>query len=297
MLSPRLSSLTRRSVIGILICLAFTGVSCLHAEAARRRDQFPAEQDVFYLPQPGALRAASLGHTELMADLVWIRQVLFFSDQMNGRGDLQWLERCLKAIVALDPRFRRVYSWAGVVLVYGGTKVTNREVRQSNEFLELGLKEFPDDWELHFMLGANYLNELKTSDKRLKDEWRMRGADHMRRAALSGKSAPWVPVLVATVLQRGGETHAAIRHLEEVLLTTDDETMRQHVRNKLLNLRATALADMERHRQEFRRRWQAQMPYARSDLFVLFGDEPRDVETPVLAIPDIMRVWEQAVAE
>jgi hypothetical protein len=294
---PRLSHLGQCIIIASALCLALVGVYRLHAAATARRDAVPPERDTLYLPEPAALRVGSLGHTELMADLVWIRQVLYFADQFTSRGDFAWLDRYLRTVAALDPHFRRPYVWAGVVLIYNNLPVTNAMVRQSNEFLEAGLKQFPDDWELHFMLGANYLNEMKTSDKQLKERWRMIGAEHMRRAALSGKAAPWVPVLVATVLQRGGETQAALRHLEEVLLTTEDDTMREHVRNKLLQLQRDAVPGMLRFREDFDKRWRAQMPYASSDLYVVLGDPPKDVAVAELAIPEIMRVWEQTVSE
>jgi hypothetical protein len=293
---PRRTSFIGRTLVTVLLLsCSWAAVFCLHVNVSRQRDRFPAERDLLYLPQPAALRVASLGHTELAADLVWIRQVLYFADQFLAHGTLDWLDRYLKTIVALDPSFRRAYVWAGIVLIYNQGPVNNAMVRQSNDFLELGLRRFPDDWELHFMLGANYLHELKTSDAKLKAEWKRRGAEHMRRAALTGKGPPWLPVLVATVLTHGGEKEAAIRHLEEILFTTEDENMRTHVRNKLKQLEVQALGEMERSREEFTRRWHAEMPYAPSDLFVILGEPPPETDVGTLALSDLMRLWAQSV--
>jgi len=278
-----------------LLGLAFALVFQLHRGLVQRRGRLPPEQDLHYLPEPTALRAMSLGYTELAADLIWLRQVIYFGDQLTSRGDFRYADRYLRTAIALDPNFRRLYAWAGIAYSASGLPVTNAMVRQSNDMLEMGLRRFPNDWELNFMLGVNYLHELKTTDERQKQAWRFKGAEHIRRAALAGGGAPWLPVLVATVLTRGGETQAAIRHLEEILLTTEDEAVRTHVTNKLMQLRREAVPTMERHRAEFTRRWYARMRYVPADLFVILGDAPADGPTAELAIPEVMRTWAGAL--
>jgi tetratricopeptide (TPR) repeat protein len=294
---PRLSPFARSLLAGALICLGFFAVFHLHRGAVQRRDRLPPEQDLHYLPEPSAMRVMSLGHNELFADLVWIRQIIYFGDEFTRRGDFRFVDRYLRTAIALDPSFRRLYAWAGISYAASGVEVTNAMVRQSNEFLELGLKRFPNDWELNFMLGVNYIHELKTTDERQKQAWKLKGAEHIRRAALAGGGPAWLPVLVATILTKGGETEAAIRHLEEILLTTDDEAVRTHVTNKLKQLRLAALPEMERHREEFARRWHAQLRYAPADLYVLLGEPPAEVRTRDLAIPEVMRVWGDALDE
>jgi hypothetical protein len=289
------SPLVRTAIAAGLLAVAFTLVFRLHAGVVQRRDRLPPEEDLHYLPEPAALRAMSLGYTELAADMVWLRQVIYFGGQITSRGDFRYIDRYLRTAIALDPHFRRLYVWAGVAFTASGLPVDNAVVRQSNELLELGLRRFPDDWELNFMLGVNYIHELKTSDARQKLAWRFKGAEHIRRAALAGGGAPWLPVLVATILTRGGETQAAIRHLEEILLTTEDEAVRTQVTNKLMQLRRAAVPDLERHRAEFQRRWHAQLRYVPSDLYVILGDAPADGPTAELAIPEVMRTWAEAL--
>ena len=162
---PRTTSSFARSTIAAgLLCLGFLLVFWLHNAAVRGRDRLPPEQDLHYLPEPTAMRAMSLGHTELAADLVWIRQIIYFGDEFTKRGDFRFLDRYLRTALALDPNFRRLYAWAGISYSASGVQVTNAVIRQSNEFLEMGLKRFPNDWELNFRLGVNYIHELQTSD-------------------------------------------------------------------------------------------------------------------------------------
>jgi len=294
---PRPTAPSGRTIaVAAALCVGLVAVSLLHRGVLARRDRFPPEQDLHYLPAPGALRAASLGYTELLADLLWVRQVVYFGDQFTRRGDFRFVDRYLKTAVALDPNFRRLYAWAGIAYTYSGVPTTNVLVRQSNEMLELGLEHFPTDWELNFMLGINYINELKTSDPEQKQAWKLKGAEYVRRAAVTGKGPPWLPVLVASILTKGGEAEAGIRHLEEILLTTEDENVRERVHNKLLQLRRAALPAIERHRDEFMAGWREHMPYAPSDFYVLLGPPPADVSAASLAIPEVMQVWTEVVA-
>jgi hypothetical protein len=291
------SPLGRRLVAAGLVTLGLAGAFALQVEANLRADRLPPEQELLLLPRPGVLRLASLGHTELLADLVWVREVLYFGDELSRQGDFRWMEHYLAAVVTLDPHFRRAYTWGGIALIYNGRSATNGMVQASNALLERGLQAFPDDWELNFMLGANYLHELKTADPKQKRAWKLRGAEHMRRAALSGKGPPYLPVLVATVLSRDGDTDAAVRHLEEILLTTEDEAVRTQVRNKLKHLQARSLGAMERAREAFKQRWQRELPYVHADMFVILGDRPQPVPVKELAIPELMRTWAEAIED
>jgi hypothetical protein len=294
---PRLASLARRTLTAGLLCLGFLLVFRLHEGAVRDRQHLPPEQDLHYLPEPAAMRAMSLGYTELGADLVWIRQIIYFGDEFTKRGDFRFLDRYLRTALTLDPNFRRLYAWAGISYSASGVQVTNAMVRQSNEFLEMGLERFPNDWELNFMLGVNYVHELQSSDPKQKQAFKLKGAEHLRRAALAGGGPAWLPVLVATILTKGGEAEAAIRHLEEILFTTDDEAVRTHVSNKLKQLRREALPEMERFRDRFQERWRAGLGYAPADLYVLLGDPPAEVPTATLAIPEVMRAWSDSLED
>jgi hypothetical protein len=259
--------------------LAAAGVLCLLAgvvvaqdAAVARRARFPAGEDALYLPRPSVLRALSLGHVELAADLVFIRAVIYFGTELQQKGEARWLENYLDTITQLDPRWKTPYRWAGVVTMYNGRPITNREVMLSSHFLELGVQKFPDDWELPFMLGCNQLFELTSDDPAQKAEWRRSGGEWIRHAALVGGAPPWVPLLAATIMRQEGEEEAAVRHLEQVYVSTQDEQTRNELRNRLIGLHARIdLARELRERQEFERTWKRTLPYVPADLFVAIG--------------------------
>ena len=267
---PRLAR--RRAAIGLggLGALALT--IWAHAEATSRRSALPPEADLLYLPRAEVIRVAAIGHTELAADLVWVRAVIYSGEELAHRGRMQWLDRYLDTLLTLDPTFRRPYQWAGVVTMYNGRPITNEMVRASNRYLELGAARFPGDWEFPFMLGANYLSELKTDDPAQKAKWRRLAGEYIRRAASLGGGPSWLPLLAATLFSQEGATDLAIRHLEEVYASTEDPRVREDVRKRLNQLRAATDADrIEKAHRVLEAGWRAWAPYAPVDLFVVVG--------------------------
>jgi hypothetical protein len=196
---------------------------------------------------------------------------------------MRWLDRYLDTIITLDPSFRRPYRWAGVITLYNGRVITNDMVRASNHYLELATERFPRDWEFPFMLGCNYLNELKPSRPEQKDEWRRIAAEYIRRAAVLGGGPTWLPLLAASIYTREGETDLAIRHLEEMYASSEDPTVREQIRARLAALQKSGANERrERARAEFERRRKAWAPYAPADLYVLVGEPPPDLDLPHL---------------
>jgi hypothetical protein len=259
---------------GVFFLLAATVV--MQDAARHRRARLPAEEDLLYLPRPSALHALALGHDELVADLVFVRAIVYFGGQLHARDQFRWMDNYLDTIVALDPTWRTPYRWAGVATMYNGKTITNEMVNASSHFLEMGVKQFPSDWELPFMLGCNYLFELKTTDKEQRRQWQRQGAEWVRHAAIVGGAPPWVPLLAATILRREGQEEAAVRHLEEVFVSTQDEGTRAEVKARLLSLKSKVdFAKEERERAAFEAAWKRTMPYAPADLFVVVGAEPQ----------------------
>jgi hypothetical protein len=256
-----------------LIVFALLGAAALVQNLAlERRSHFAAEEDVLFLPRSSALRALSLGHHELMADLVVIRALVYFGAQLTEKGDFRWFENYLQTAVELDPTWRAPYKWAGVATMYNGKAITNKSVLLSSHFLELGVKQFPSDWELAFMLGCNYLFELHSDDPAQRDAWQRQGADWVRHAAVVGGAPSWVPLLAATIMKKEGQDEAAVRHLEEVYLTTQDEKTRAEIKNRLVALKAKLdFATEERDRAAFIKAWKDNLPYAPADFFIIDG--------------------------
>jgi hypothetical protein len=258
------------AVVGVLLLLL--AVVFTQNRANSRRAAFPAADDTLYLPQASALRALSLGHTELAADLVFIRALIYVGAELSNKGTQRWLENYLDTITQLDPSWKTPYRWAGVATMYNGQPITEAAVRLSSHFLEMGVRHFPDDWELAFMLGCNYLFEMHPTDEAQRNEDRKIGGQWIEHAALLGGAPPWVPLLAATIMRQEGQDEAALRHLEAVYVSTQDERTRTEVRNRLIGLHARIDLEKEaRERKAFEIAWHKTLPYASPDLFAAIG--------------------------
>ena len=251
--------------------LAATGGA--HHITAARRVAFPPEEDIVYLPSAKALHLGALGHDELLADLLFIQTVLYFSTELTGTRNYDWLDHHIDVINQLDPHLREPYLFGTRATMYNGRPITNEMVLSSNHFCEQGLKQFPNDWEFPFALGCNYLFELKTTDPKQKAIYQRKGGEMIRRASLVGGGPVWLSGLAAKIMSDEGQADAAIRYLEEAFLSAKDDAERENIRSLLVAKRAANVGRLTAARDSFNAAWEAQLPYAPSDLFVLVGEQ------------------------
>ncbi len=252
-----------------LFLLTTAGLS--HHAAVVSRNRFPVLEDLVYLPSANALRAVSLGHRELAADLIFLRTVVFFGSALVTTKNYSWLDQHLDTVVDLDPAFRSAYLFGSRATMYNGKEITRRSIESSNHFLEAGLKRFPNDWEFAFSLGCNYLFEMHSDDPHQKEVWRRIGGRWIRHAAISGGGPSWLPNLAAKLMSEEGQVEASIRYLEEAYLTAQDDAARTEIGNLLAAKRKSSIARLAQAGEDFRRSWKATLPYASPDLFAVVG--------------------------
>lgn len=274
------SSPTKR-VLLVAGAALFALTLAMGERAHERRRAFPLDEDVMYLPKAGLLEKLSLGHTELAADILFIRALNYFAIELNGRKDYSWFDRHLETIRRLDADFRAPYLFGARSSMYNGLPITNEMIWRSSHYLEAGLARFPRDWEMAFMLGCNYINELQTTDARQREGWRSIGGQWIRRAAAAGGGPPWLPNLAATIMTEEGQLEAALRYLEEAYLTTDNEESRRQIGYLLAAKRRAGIERLTRARDAFAADWRATLPYAPADLYVVVGRPP----SPRLDLP------------
>ena len=64
--------------------LAALGASVTHQTLVEKRAEFPQDEDLLYLPPTDDLLRMSLGYREALADLIWIRAVVFAGSELVG---------------------------------------------------------------------------------------------------------------------------------------------------------------------------------------------------------------------
>jgi hypothetical protein len=277
--TARLPSRVRSFAPAALLVLACALVIhvCL-IRASHLRASWPPEADTYYLPPSASLKVASLGHTELAADLIHARANVYFGTQLHARVPTKWLASYLRVAIDLDPKFERLYMAGAAMLIYNGQKISPDMVLSAIEVLERGRAAFPFDWEFPFQLGFNFLFELPQDagedDPRVPG-WRQQGVDWLRQAALYQGVPYYIPNLVARMLTRQGADDLAIQHLEQAYAVATSPDARAQISSKLIALHAErASAKLEDELAAYRRMIAARFPYA-PEAFALVAGERR----------------------
>ena len=275
----RLSLPARRIALGVL-AVGSLGIVAVLGLLARlelhvARSGAPPPADTFVLPSPAAVRALAAGYTEAAADVVWTRMLVYYGSQTAQRRDPKFMAAYADAIASLDPYFGAPYAWAGHAIPLATTGFINPDnVETGIRFLRAGVARFPDDPELHGMLGYNLFYELPRwidDDERIVRA-RLQGAEQLRIEAALGGGAPWMVFSATRALEKVNLDDLAARHLEESAWATDDPQLRQRILARLAELRSNVdVQGIEGAAATLGRAWKERFPYLPQDMFLLLS--------------------------
>ena len=190
------------------------------------------EPDVSSVWTGPVVRAFSLGFSNVLSDLYWLRAIQYYGRQKlanapTGYADLAPL---LETAAELDPRFEIVYRY-GAVFLSEQLPVGAGQPEKGVAFLRKGADRNPGNWSLRQDQGlfmSVYLNDAAG------------GSAALRQAAEIPGSAPWLKPLAAKVLSDGGDLEASlqlwaiIRDQSELgVLRENAETQIRVVKNRL----------------------------------------------------------------
>jgi hypothetical protein len=282
-----------RALATAITLVAALGVAAaavgLRSRAADGFDRVVEDEDRYYLPPSGWLRAFSLGYNEASADLLWIKSVVYFgglykraersdADRRARRRSALHTARYITAITDLDPRFVKAYVIGSRFVLYHKRRLTRETVEASIDILERGVEVFPGNGEIAFALGFFHYYELpqfldERADRRAARE---RGARLLRRAGTLEGAPPYTSLLGVQTLRRAGLDELVVEHLRAMLITETDPTIRDSLEHQLRReLGKAAERDIVTSR-ALQARWKASMPYLSYDLFLLLAADDTD---------------------
>lgn len=249
--------------------LVFFGGARLARMKVATRDSGDAEEP--YTPSPQAAPFVSLGYREAMADVLYVRLRLYLgtyygttSEGIIGLG---------QAITTLDPRFHRAYEISANGTTMAERGVEQRSLHRALDVLDAGMKEFPDDWELPYLAGQIYIQDLKTDDKAERRAWDEKGTllveSSLRKPGASLKAAEWAAFLRTKL----GQQQRAIDSLRELILLTDGEA-RQHLIEQLEKLTKgdeSLVSEVVEMRKKFEKQYRAERPLVSANMYLLIG--------------------------
>jgi hypothetical protein len=275
----------RIALLGGLAALAFGVSHLVRGEAQALRAQLKDDAHL-WVPSPSAARFLSAGYNEVWADLFWARTLIYYGDGLVEKHGMPDLDRLLSAINALDPYFRRPYSWGGHATTFRAGQPTQEEFRSSVAVLERGLAAFPLDWEMSWTLGLRLFFDVRDPDPRKQERLREEGVAHIERAMRLPNAPPDLPILAAAMRTRLGQRERALKQLREMILSTDDEAARAQLKSRYAELVTEGESlNLDREAERSRREWELHMPHVTRPFYDIVGPPPGDAY-------DLAAIWQ-----
>jgi len=266
----------RTLVAGVASALALlVGAQVFASEVRDQRERWPKTAEEPFAPSPSSAPYVALGYRELAADLFYIRVKLYYSrDDRTVHGFRQLIE----ATVALDPTYYKAYDFVG-----RGTQwlpgLTRDDTLWSARLVERGIRYFPDDWNLPYLAGQTYSLDLTEGTQEEVAAWNAHGLDLLDHAMRMPGAPRSLGDFVAHMRTKLGQLERAVRDLNELIATTDDQRTRARLIAQLAELQdrnAEALeGEMNFERDRLIERWKRVLPEAPIDMYFLLGDPPK----------------------
>lgn len=306
---PLIASLplwVRRLLILLLFASASFGLSRIKPQIESLRSAWTKKpQELYYLPAPRVLERLSLGYRTLLADLIWIRGILYVGAHFSKEeGGIEWLPQYFDSIATLDPKFERAYTWASILLVYNRKKPERKNVLSSLEILKRGREIFPEKHIFPYHIATTYMFELGLLDRTIPELHRDHldfcktpaspkishvdlikttrncmnriGGRYLIEAASKADAPSNLGLIASGTLMRGRENQAIIcRYLQELLWSADNDEVRENLKQRM------ALHCGERASEQsfclerlFTQRWKRDFPYLPRRIFASIDLDP-----------------------
>jgi tetratricopeptide (TPR) repeat protein len=236
----------RAAATAALLALSAAGVAVTRPLLEPEASALGRARDPAWLPSGRLLRMASFGQRLLLADLYWLRTVMYVGEStLAPQRGWSALYPLGNIVTDLDPRYGYAYQVVGSNL-----SGLAHDVASSNRILEKGMENVPDRWSLPFLFAFNkffYEGDFATA------------ATYARRASEVGRR-PHLAFLAANLsLAADSEEQyrSALSFLEITLQQTDQPELRRELEERIAKVKVYgALSTLERAIRTFRERHQ-----------------------------------------
>jgi len=268
---------TRESLAGTLLFLAAAGgVALTQPRLARIAHTAGDREDVYALPPPAQLRAATLGWDAAAVDLLWATLLVQFGGHWQEHREFTDGVRYAEDIIALEPTYEPLYRLVDTLLVYRPLRGTAQDARDARAILERGTRERPNDARLWRTYGEflAYMAPTFITDTEEQKAWRKDGAIAMEHALELGGD-PEDLLGAARVLSDVAEKDAVLRFLQRSYAMTEHPSMAS-IHERIGEKLAALLGQMQEDQADalmrvIGERWQREMPALSRDDYLLLG--------------------------
>ncbi|MFW6123661.1 MAG: tetratricopeptide repeat protein [Acidobacteriota bacterium] len=212
----------KQTLAGLLIlsCGMFMGLKVI-------TDQIPREKvpgaSIIYIPSGKHLKYASFGYSTLLADLVYIWAVQYFSSYSVPER-FQYLTHVFSITSDLDPKYLDPYQVGALIAIYDA-----KDFEAAMEILEEGLKKNPDQW--IFPWQAGHYAQMILKDYELAKKY------YKKAMEIEG-SPPITRRLYSNAAYELGDYKTAWENWLEIYQNTDDERVKKIASNHLYRTKA-----------------------------------------------------------
>ncbi len=261
------------------LLLALLASQALDRRATHARESWPIEEQYVTLPSADSARLVYLGYNELAADITWARMLVYYGSGFVGEGDFRYLSKFIDNIMALDPRFKRLYTWAMYTVTVNEKHQVSTEkedILESIKIIERAMKEFPDDYEFFWVGGIRYFLDLKSDDPAVQRSYKEHGSELIELAMEKPDAPSNLAITAASLRSQLGQVEQARANLTKMILTTDDLQARASMMHSFEQIAGEGLAaELVQATEQFAKMRTGYTQYP-PDLFVLMGGPPAD---------------------
>lgn len=192
-----------------------------------RLERIPREKvpgsSLIYVPSGQYLKFASFGYPTLLADLVYIWAIQYYSNTaITDRFD--YLDHIFAIIAELDPRYLDPYELGAIIAVYEA-----KSPELAFRILDRGLEKNPDQWIFPFQAG--HYAQMVLKDYGLAREY------YAKTMAVEG-APPIAQRLYANAAFKTMDYAAAWQSWLEIFQTASDERIKKIASNHLYQVKA-----------------------------------------------------------
>jgi hypothetical protein len=294
-----------RSTLGaaLLFLACALGVARMQPSLAKTAHDIKEAGDVYALPPPAQLHAATLGWDAAVVDLLWSKLLVDYGTHWSEHREFLETPKYADAILELEPSYAPLYRYIDTMLAYRPLQGTDDDVRKARAYLERGTRERPQDRDLWMEYGQfiAFIAPSFLHDEAEIARWRKDGADAMGHAVELGGDADRA-LTAATLLTQAGATEAAIRYLEHAYAFTEHPSMasvHEAIGRRLAELQANGLRQAaDAAARAIEERWRSELPFLSRDRYLLLGpsvDPLRCAGLEGAADPSCARDWPDPV--
>jgi tetratricopeptide (TPR) repeat protein len=260
----------QRWLAPLLAVAAFAGARFARESAAAQRPTDTIDEP--FAPSPDAAPIVAAGYRELAADVQWIKFLGYFGGVHSTADGIAGV---VESIVALDPRYHRIYEHGARAMTMADEGVTQQTYLRAIAVLERGIQEFPDDWRLYSLASEIYSQDLKTEDPEQRRAWQERAIRLVESAVRKPGAPPETATWAAHMQSKLGQKQRAIAGLREMILLTTNVDSRKRLIDKLAYLEDADSEDLaselyaEQHK--FIAAWRRERPAVPASIYILIG--------------------------